>query len=51
MKATSLMLRKHLINLIEAMTKREIFENLQRTEHEHKMKQRNNPSETARVPW
>jgi hypothetical protein len=31
-KATSLMLRKHLINLIEVVTEREISESMQRNE-------------------
>jgi hypothetical protein len=42
-KATSLMLREHLINLIEAITEREISESSQRTEPEKKLKQRKNP--------
>jgi hypothetical protein len=36
-KATSLMLRKHLINLVEAMTEREISESMQRTGPEQKV--------------
>jgi hypothetical protein len=35
-KATSLMQRKHLINLIEAMTEREIYESMQRMGPEQK---------------
>jgi hypothetical protein len=35
-KATSLMLREHLINLIEAVTEKEISESLQRTRPEQK---------------
>jgi hypothetical protein len=36
-KATSLMLRKHLINLVEAMTEREISESMQRMGPEQKV--------------
>jgi hypothetical protein len=42
-KAASLMLRKHLINLVEAIIERKISESLQRTEPEQKLKQRKNP--------
>ena len=37
MKAVSLMLRKHLINLVEAVTEREISESMQRTRPEQKV--------------
>jgi hypothetical protein len=37
-KVTSLMLREHLINLVEAMTEKEISESLQRTEPEQKLR-------------
>jgi hypothetical protein len=36
-RATSLMWRKHLINLVEAMTDREISKSMQRTEPERKV--------------
>ena len=42
-KAANLMLSQHLINLAKAMTEKEIFESLQRTEPEQKLKQRKNP--------
>jgi hypothetical protein len=42
-KATSLMFGEHLINLTKSMTEKEISEILQRTEPEHKLKQRKNP--------
>jgi hypothetical protein len=37
-KAASLMLDEHLINLVEAITKRETSESSQRTEPEQKLK-------------
>jgi hypothetical protein len=42
-KAMSLMLRENLINLVEAMTEKEISESLQRTKPEQKLRQRKNP--------
>jgi hypothetical protein len=42
-KAASLMLRENLINLIKAVTEKEISESLQRTKPEKKMRQRKNP--------
>jgi hypothetical protein len=45
------MLSEHLINLAKAMKEKEISESFQRTEIELKLKQRKNPSETARVSW
>jgi hypothetical protein len=38
-----LMLREHLINLVEAMIEKDISESLQRTEPEQKLRQRKNP--------
>ena len=41
--AMRLMLGEHLINLVEAMTEKEISKSLQRTKLEQKLRQRKNP--------
>ena len=38
-----MMLRENMINLVKVVTEKEIFESLQRTKPEEKMRQRKNP--------